>query len=177
MMSKRNLWIITILLVGVVTYLLVTVLEEEMSQVEVVFDDSTLTPMISGDFTEDPSRWEFDDSQAFFVEYRLERDRVRSQELEVLNEMINNPKVGEDARREAEVQILNLVELMEKELIVENMLKAQGYPDVLLFFRRGVATVMVYAEELVEEDYRRIAELVSVITGAAREQVQVVQQS
>ncbi len=176
-MSKRSLWIITIMLVGAVTYLLVSGLEKEMSQVEVVSDESMLRPMISGDISEDPSRWDFDDAQAFFVEYRLERDRVRGQELEMLNDMINNPQVGEDARREAEIHVLNLVELMEKELIVENMLKAQGYHDALLFSRQGMATVMVYAEELSENDYLRIAEMVSVITGVSREHVQVIQHS
>jgi stage III sporulation protein AH len=65
---------------------------------------------------------------------------------------------------------------MEKELMVENMLKAQGYNDALLFARKGVATVMIDAEQLDEEDFLRIAEAVSSVTGVPREQVQIIQQ-
>jgi stage III sporulation protein AH len=90
--------------------------------------------------------------------------------------MINNPQVGEEARREAEQQLLTLVEMMEKELLIENMLKAQGYADAILFTRKGVSTVMIYTDTLSEEDFLRVAEMVSAVTGVSREQVQIIQQ-
>ena len=160
---------------GFVTYFFVTGLEKEMSRIEIIPDEDLLKPMLAGELTDDPSQWKFDDAHAFFVEYRLERDRIRAQELEMLNEMINNPQIGEEPRRQAEEQILALVDLMEKELIVENMVKAQGYSDALLFSGRGIATVMIYAEYLYESDYLRIADTVSAITGVSKEEVQVIQ--
>ena len=109
------------------------------------------------------------------MEYRLERDRVRGQETELLNEMINNPRVGSEARQEAEEQLLQLVDLMEKELIVENMLKAQGYTDALLFSNRGGITIMIEAEKMSAGDYLRIAEMVAAKLEVAREEVHVIQ--
>lgn len=176
-MKRGKTWVLALALVAFVTYVCVVGLEKEMSRIEVVPDEEVLKPIMVGDFPEDPTRWEFDDAHAFFVEYRLERDRIRGQELEMLRDMINNLQVGEEARREAERQVLSLVDLMEKELIVENMLKAQGYADALLFTGRGAATIMIYTEKLSEEEFLKITEMVSAITGVSREQVEVIQHS
>lgn len=174
-MSRKIGWFLSVLLVATVTYFFISGLEKEMSRIEIVPDEELLQPILSGELSDDPSGWQFDDAHAFFVEYRLERERVRGQEMEMLNEMINNPQVGADARSEAEKQLLNLVDIMEKELIVENMLKAQGYKDALLFARKDTATVMIDAETLNEDDFLRIADAVSSVTGVAREQVQIIQ--
>lgn len=174
-MNRKMIWIFSLLFIAVVTYIFLTGVEKEMSRIEITPDEETFQPLISGDLSDDPTQWKFDDAAAFFVEYRLERDRVRGQEIELLNEMINNPQVGSEARLEAEQQLLHLVDLMEKELIVENMLKAQGYKDALLFSRRGGITLMIEAEKLAAEDYLRIAEMVAATLEVAREEVRIIQ--
>jgi stage III sporulation protein AH len=176
-MNRKKVWAFSISLVALVTILFVAGVEKEMSKIEIFPEEELFKPIISGEFSEDPSQWKFDDTHAFFVEYRLERDRVRGQEMEMLNDMINNPQVGAEARREAEMQLLNLVDMMEKELIVENLLKAQGYADAILFVRKGASTVMLHTEQLGEDDFLRVAEMVSAIIGVAREQVQIIQQT
>jgi stage III sporulation protein AH len=174
-MNKKIGWLFCILLAALATYVFVSHLEKEMSLIEVVPDEALIKPMLAENFPDQLSEWEFDDTKAFFVEYRLERDRVRSQEMEMLDQLINNLQIGEEARREAEQRLLELVELMEKELTVENMLKAQGYADALLFIGKGAATVMVDTDKLTEEDFLRIIETASAITGISNEQIQVVQ--
>lgn len=174
-MNRKMIWVFSIFLVAIVTYVFLTGVEKEMSRIEITPDEEMFQPLLSEDLSDDPEQWKFDDPQAFFVEYRLERDRVRGQEMEMLNEMINNPQVGAEARLEAEQQLLHLVNLMEKELIIENMLKAQGYKDALLFSRRKGTTVMIEAEKLDAEDFLRIAEMVAATIEISREEVQVIQ--
>ena len=175
-MDKKKLWLVGVILGLMVIYLLVNVLEKEMSLIEVTPDESTISPLLAEELPEDPTRWRFDDAHAFFVEYRLERDRVRGQELEMLNDIISNPQAGVETRREAELEILKLVELMEKELIVENMLKAQGYPDAIYFGGKDGVTVMIHTDHLSEEEFFRISDMVSAVAGVSREKVQVIQQ-
>lgn len=69
-----------------------------------------------------------------------------------------------------------MVELMEKELIIENMLKAQGYADAIFFSGGNGATVMVNAAQLDEEEFWLITDIFAAITGFSRENVQVIQQ-
>ncbi|HHU76738.1 MAG TPA: SpoIIIAH-like family protein [Firmicutes bacterium] len=173
-MSGKKAWVIGIILVGLITYFFVSGINKEMSRIEIVPDEELLRPMLAEDLG-DLSEWKLDDPLTFFVDYRLERERVRAQELEMLNEVINNQKVGENQRHQAEEQVLGLIDLMEKELIVENMIKALGYSDALLFSGKGIATVMLYAESLSEGDFMRISDTVAAACGIAREEVQVIQ--
>jgi stage III sporulation protein AH len=175
-MEKKKVWLVGVILGLMVIYLVANILEKEMSLIEVTPDESAVSPILAEDLPGDPTRWRFDDAHAFFVEYRLERDRVRGQELEMLNDITNNAQAGVETRREAELQILRLVELMERELIVENMLKAQGYPDAIYFGGKDGVTVMIHAEHLGEEEFWRIADMVAAVAGISREKVQVIQQ-
>ncbi len=176
-MNRRAIWVVSLLLIAVVVYLFLSGVEKEMSRIEIIPDEEMFQPLMSGDLSDDPAQWKFDDATAFFVEYRLERDRVRSQEIEMLNEMIDNPRVGPEARLEAEQQLLQAVEQMEKELIVESMLKAQGYKDALLFSLRRGTTVMIEAEKLAADDYLSIAEMVAASLEVPREEVRIIQHS
>lgn len=176
MMEKKRIWLIGAILGLMIIYVLVNILEKEMSLIEVTPDESTVTQMLADELPEDPTNWKFDDAHAFFVEYRLERDRVRGHELEMLNDIINNAQAGVESRREAELQVLKLVDLMEKELIVENMLKAQGYTDAIFFGGKDGVTVMIHTEHLGEDEFWRIADMVAAISGVSREKVQVIQQ-
>ena len=175
-MDKKKILLIGIIVVLIIIYLLINVLEKEMTLIEVVPDQSLASPMLAEEALDDPGGEKYDGVHAFFVEYRLERDRVRGQELELLNDLVNNTSATVETRREAEKQILQLVELMEKELIIENMLKAQGYADAIFFGGGNGATVMVHAAYLGEEEFWRIADMIAAITGFSRENLQVIQQ-
>jgi len=115
--------------------------------------------------------------EAFFVEYRLQRDRVRGKELEMLNGMIGNPDISQEGKKQAEDQLLSLVETMEKELLVENMLKAHGFADAVFFYRGRMTNVVVQAENLSDQKFLQIAEMVSGVTGVEMEEVTVVEHS
>lgn len=125
----------------------------------------------------DPKQTGKENFEAFFVEYRLQRDRIRASEVEMLNQMIENPNITGDAKQEAEVQLLNLIELMEKELMVESMLKAQGFKDAVFFIKDGKANVVVEAAELDATQFMQIADMVSSVTGLSIDDISVVEHS
>ena len=106
-MKKKKILSIGIILGVVIVYVMINALEKEMSLIEVVPDKSLASPMIAEELPGDPGRENYDGMQAFFVEYRLERDRARGQELELLNDLVNNPDANVESRREAEKQILD----------------------------------------------------------------------
>ncbi|NLZ92592.1 MAG: SpoIIIAH-like family protein [Firmicutes bacterium] len=129
--------------------------------------------------TSDPEQgnWNLESFEEFFVEYRLQRDRIRSNEIEMLNKMIDNPNITAEGKKEAEEQLLALIELMEKELMVENMLKAQGYKDAVFFLKDGRVNIVVQAAKLDETQFMQIADMVSVATGVRIEDISVVEHS
>lgn len=110
----------------------------------------------------------------FFSEYRLERDRVRGQQVDNLREIVNNPKSVVETVREAQKRLLSLNENLTKELLVENMLKAKNYNDAIVFLQEGAVTVIVQARELSQQDITKISDLVARTTGKSAQDMVII---
>ncbi|MCR3922168.1 MAG: SpoIIIAH-like family protein [Firmicutes bacterium] len=123
----------------------------------------------------DPENWDLENEEAFFVEYRLQRERMRASEVEMLNGMIANDNITAEGKKQAEEQLLELIELMEKELMVENMLKAQGYNDAVFFYKDGRVNVVVQASKLDESQFMQIADMIGSVTGVSIDNISVVE--
>lgn|GEM_PF-1506270 len=127
----------------------------------------------SGGLNPEDPEWDLENKGEFFVEYRLERERIRSKEQDLLQQMINNPNVSQDAKADAETKLLKLQENMELELTVENGIKAQGFKNAVLVVQEDGALVIVQAEELSSEDILLIAEIASKATGLRPSQINI----
>ena len=169
---KKSLWAVLLLILAGATFWVISGLERDIQSSYSVVTDDDLLGTLTG--LAENGDWGFDQGGAFFVEYRLQRDRVRAQELEMLEDLLNNPNAGASSKEEAENMILELVKLMEQELLIENMIKAQGFEDAIFFYRNRVATVMVKQKEISEVQFVQITEAVSGITGLNREDIQVI---
>ncbi len=159
-MQKKHFGLACLIIMAVLTYWFVTV-EKESRHSEVIPDDNITVPDIVSDPVAALGDWQLDDADAFFVEYRLQRDRVRGQELELLTEFIDNPNTTPDGKQKAEEQLLQLVNTMEKELLVENLVKAQGYQDAVYFQQDTKANLVIKAKDLTPVQFAQLAELVA----------------
>ncbi|MEW5785647.1 MAG: SpoIIIAH-like family protein [Bacillota bacterium] len=170
---KKALWFGLILVLCGATFWVISGLDTELQEYEVLPDDELLTigPLNE---TREKGDWVYDQGGVFFVEYRLQRDRIRAQEVEMLEDVLNNPNTSTEAKVEAETLLLEIVQLMEQELLIENVLKAQGFDDAVFFFRNRVATVMIKKGELSEREFIQVTETVAGIIGIEREEVQVI---
>lgn len=172
-MLRKALWAAAMLVLLGGTYWIISGLDTELKRYEVIPDDELhlIGPVMGSAETGD---WGFDESGSFFVEYRLQRERVRSQEIEMLEQLIGNNKASAESKLQAEAMLLDLILLMEQELLVENMLRAQGYDDAIFFYRNRAATVMVKKGELSEREFVQITDAVAGLVGVGREEVQVI---
>lgn len=110
-------------------------------------------------------------AEEFFIEYRLERDRTRSRQIELLQNIVNNPNSSESERKEAQKKILEISTTLEQELKLENLIKAKGYQDAALFIQPASVIVIVYAPNFDTNDATKISDLVSRTTGHKLEQI------
>ncbi|MGB9885876.1 MAG: SpoIIIAH-like family protein [Moorellales bacterium] len=110
----------------------------------------------------------------FFVEYRLERDRVRSQEIQLLREVINNPNSSPEVKSEAQQRLIRLTEYMDQEVQLETLLQAKGYTEAAVLIQPTTVNVVVRAAQLKPEDLARIGELVARTTGRRQEEVVII---
>ncbi len=101
----------------------------------------------------------------YFIDYRLERDSARQQQLDLLREMINNPNSGEEARKEADRRFLHITDVLGKEMEIEGLIRAKGFTDALILLNETSATAIIKAQTLNELEVTRIADIIVRITG------------
>jgi len=107
----------------------------------------------------------------YFVNYRIEREKIRSQQVEILREIVENPNSGTDVRKNAQEKMLKLAENMENELKLENLIKAKNYEDAVVLIQPESVMVVVKVMELTDRDGTKIADLVANTTGHSYENI------
>ena len=83
----------------------------------------------------------------FFAEYRANRTSIRQQTFLELDAIIANANMSEQVRSDAEVTRLTLVQNMEMELILEGLIRAMGFDDVVVSANNQNINVIVRTPE------------------------------
>ena len=99
-------------------------------------------------------------SSTFFIETRLERDKKRSEMVSNLNEIINNNNSNQDIRNQAQSMKLNLITSTEKEMMIESMVMAKGFSDVVVYLSDQSINIVVQSEGLSSTDVAKIVDIV-----------------
>jgi len=110
----------------------------------------------------------------FFIDFRIDRDRARSHQLDLLREIIENPKADEAAKRAASGKWLEIVDQIGKETELEGLIRAKGFDDAVVMLRPTGAVVVVKVKDLSQVEAARIADVVARGTGLKLESIQVV---
>lgn len=97
---------------------------------------------------------------AFFVEYRLEREKNRGKEKELWEDIINSEKSDTTFKTLAQQELVKLVSLTEKEMIIENLIIAKGFSEALVFLGDDNATVVVNSKELTQQQVAQIQDII-----------------
>jgi len=106
----------------------------------------------------------------------LDRQTTRNYEIAELNSII--AMEGDeyaDARKSALEQKQNIVEAMEVEMLLETLLKAQGFEDVLVTVNAAAdnISVIVDKDELTREDTVRIYNIIATEASVSPDYVKI----
>ena len=96
----------------------------------------------------------------YFMDHRVDRNKVRSERINSYREMINNPNHSEEARRAAENKLLELNERIEKEMEIEGLLKGRGHEEALAFIHDEAVDVIIQSENLTREEVAIIGDII-----------------
>lgn len=110
----------------------------------------------------------------FYMDYRLERERTRGQRVEWLREVINNDNSSDETRQKAQNNLLSISSRMEKEMEMENLIKAKGYPDAAVLIDEWSITAVVAADNLSTEGVSGLTDLISRGTGVNTDSIVVI---
>ena len=115
------------------------------------------------------------EEEDFFVEYRIERDQSRSEQINLLREMINNPNSDKELKAKAQSKLLALTNNIEEEMEIESLIRARGYQDGIAFIHNESVEVIVASESLNQQDVAKIGDLITNTTGIALEEITIIE--
>lgn len=113
-------------------------------------------------------------SPDFFIDYRLERDRTRGQQVEWLREVINNESTLDETRQKAQEHLMAISRSMEKESELENLIRAKGFADAAVMMDENTVIAVIAAESLDSGEVAAITELVARSTGMEQQKITII---
>ena len=114
-------------------------------------------------------------SADYFTNARMEREKKRGESIEMLTGLLNSANADKEAKDNAENQIARLARFTEQETQAENMIRAKGYGNCVVYMGENVTTVAVETNGLNEIDAAVITDLVAQGGEIAADQVKIVE--
>ncbi len=99
-------------------------------------------------------------ASSFFIQSRLERNKNRSFYIETLNGIVADANIDTKVKEMAQTEMITLIKKSEIENIVENLIKAKGFKDVLVIMGEESANIIVDSEKLTQPQVAQIKDIV-----------------
>lgn len=109
----------------------------------------------------------------FFSEYRLERERIRGKQTELLKDLASNPDNAQKIRDEAALKLVKLTETAEKEMHAETLIKSKGIRDCAVIIESAGVSVILDMQDLSMEQKAAILELCSKATECKADKISI----
>ena len=107
----------------------------------------------------------------FYTTYRNERESTRTQEIQFYDSIIASATSSADAKKEAEINKMALISLMEKELVTEGIIRGKGFEDAIVTSSESNVNVFVKCAELTSAEVAQISSVVTEQLNVALDKV------
>lgn len=108
-------------------------------------------------------------TSGYFQTYRSDRESTRDQEMLYYDAIISSDSSSEENIKNAEQAKLSLISQMEKELVVEGLIKAKGFADCVVTISNSNVNAVVKANELTSN---QVSQIVAVIQSQLSTSIQ-----
>ncbi len=111
---------------------------------------------------------------SYFSSYRSTRESTRDQEMLYYDAIISNETSSSDAVKNAEDSKLSLIKQMEKELVVEGLIKAKGFSDCIVTISDAKVNAVVKTKELTKSESAQIVAVIQSQLGTGIENIKII---
>lgn len=112
--------------------------------------------------------------ETFFASHRSNRESARAEEFSYLDAIISSDSTSETVKASAEEKQVELLSFIEKELVLESLIKAKGFEDAVVTMSTNNLNVIVKQAELTKEEVAQILGTILKETNYVASQVYVV---
>lgn len=111
------------------------------------------------------------EGQSYFVNYRIKREQMRQETKEMLGLLLESDIT--QTREQAQKRWLNLADKIAQEGEIENIIKMQGYKDVVSDVNGDEINITILSESLNQQEINRIKRVAVSVTAVIPEKIQV----
>lgn len=109
----------------------------------------------------------------YFIEARLNTNIERERIISLLNEIINNEYTTEETRKKANEEKMKLIDAINKEKIIENLIKSKGFDDALALITDHSVSIIVESEKISDSEMAKILDIVVRETQASPDKIKI----
>lgn len=111
----------------------------------------------------------------YFTEARLNRQKSRDQSVELMEKVLTDAGTDDAARKEAVAQAANIAENVIQESNIENLIKAKGFADCMVFLQNKECSVVVKSNGLLPNEAIAIKDIINGQSGVAYDKIKIVE--
>lgn len=109
------------------------------------------------------------------IDYRLDRDKARSEQVSNYRELVNNPNSDSSIKKHAQELLLSLSKRIEEEMEVESLIRAAGFPDAVAFLHENSIDLIIQCAGLTSEEVAKIGDVVVRVTDLKFEDISIIE--
>lgn len=110
-------------------------------------------------------------ADTYFEEARATINMDRNQVISMLTDVIEETKDGSAEKNNATQQKLKIIDYMNKEKVIENLIKNKGFTDALVLMTDNSVNITVNKQEITQSDVAKICDIVMRETGRDASQI------
>lgn len=133
---------------------------------------------VDGDMANDEVTAEVDaalEEETFFVEAKMSRQKARDEAVETLAVMLQDATLSADQKTDLATRAADLAASIEAEGKIENLIKAKGFVDVMVYYDTERADVILKTSGLAPEEASQIKDIILKETQIAAENISIVE--
>ena len=110
---------------------------------------------------------------SFFSEARLTRQQSRDSAIDTLTQMFQDSSLSDEQKSQLAIKAAGVAEAIETEGKIENMIKAKGFSDCMVYIDGDRVDVIVKTNGLLKEEVAQIKDILVAETGALEENISI----
>lgn len=99
-------------------------------------------------------------SEDYFAQVRIDRQKSRDEATQTLAELIDSGSLSEEESKQVQAEAAELASAIERESQIENVLKAKGFSECVVYIYDEQADVVVRTDGLVPSEIAKIRDAV-----------------
>lgn len=111
----------------------------------------------------------------YFANARLTRQKSRDEAADLIKDILQGVDASEEAKAQALSQAAQLAQNLEQESNVENLIKAKGFDDCVVFIQNSECSVVVATQGLLDSEAITIKDIIAGQTGIGFDKIKIIE--